>query len=49
MLLGNDILSCFKVEIDWANNAVSLEPLTNLDKRNKLYPDKQLNNIEVTD
>jgi hypothetical protein len=48
MLLGNDILSCFKVEIDWINNTATLEPLHNLEKRNKLYPDKQLNNIEVT-
>ena len=45
-LLGNDILSCFIVEIDWKSGIVNLEPQNSLDYRNIRYPDKQLNFIE---
>jgi len=47
MLLGNDILSCFKTEIDWDNNSINLERRRSLDARNRLYPDRQLHDIEV--
>jgi len=46
-LLGNDILSCFKVSIDWNSGVVDLDPQNNLDVRNKKYPDRQLNFIET--
>ena len=45
-LLGNDILSCFKVAIDWDNKVVNLAPQSSLDKRNMKYPDRQLNFLE---
>ena len=46
-LLGNDILSCFKVEIDWSSKTLDLNPQNNLDFRNDKYPDKQLNFVET--
>jgi len=46
LLLGNDILSCFNINIDRDNNFLYLNRLSNLDKRNAKYPDKQLNFIE---
>jgi len=48
LLLGNDILSCFKIEIDWDSNAVNIAPRDNLENRNRLYPDRQLNHIEIS-
>jgi len=47
-LLGNDILSCFKVEIDWSSRTLILEPQSSLDFRNNKYPDKQLNFVETS-
>jgi hypothetical protein len=46
LLVGNDILSCFKVEIDWDNSVITLEPRRCLETRNLLYQDRQLNFIE---
>lgn len=46
-LLGNDILSCFRVEIDWNSDVVCLEPQSSLDFRNRKYPDRQLNFVEA--
>jgi len=46
-LLGNDILSCFSVAIDWKNNTVNLEPQNDLEFRNAIFPDRQLHFVEM--
>ena len=46
-LLGNDILSCFDISVDRKSNIADFEPQSSLDDRNKKYPDKQLNFIEI--
>jgi len=46
-LLGNDILSCFIIEVNWRGGIVNLEPQSNLEYRNKKYPDRQLHFLET--
>lgn len=46
LLLGKDILSCFKITIDNGDGWLYMERLRNLDDRNRMYPDRQLNYIE---
>jgi len=47
LLLGNDILSCFNLNIDRDNNCVYMDRLSNLSERNAKYPDSQLNFVET--
>ena len=47
LLLGNDILSCFKIIIDRDNGWVDMERRVNLDTRNANYPDSHLNFLEA--
>ena len=47
LLLGNDILSCFNINIDRGTGYVHINRLNNLDERNAKYPDRQLNFIET--
>ena len=48
LLLGNDILSCFDVSINWKSGKFILEPYSSLDDRNKKYPDRHLNFVELS-
>jgi len=47
LLLGNDILSCFNINIDRDNDCVYMSRLSNLNERNAKYPDRQLNFVEI--
>ena len=48
-LLGNDILSCFNIHIDRANNYVSFERVKDLQERNRMYPKCEMHSLEQSD